>query len=375
MMGSIKVGLKKGHRGEEVGVLQEAIKRIVPGSWLKGRYKPLKVDKDFGKHTEDCLVILQQKAMDMQYNMDIPKETVEAWKLDEWKPTGEVDEVTKWILENSHKFIEHYDLSDELESVVESKTWGNKLKEKLVMLICEQVGVKEEGANNRGKEIDEYVEYGSWGTLRKEVAPAWCQLVLAFIIRVLWNAFGYDEKKWVWLKDGIGYTPYNCIKAKQTKGMYYDIKKKEDINLLDWLYIYYPKLGRVGHVVTPIAWDEENPDLLICAEGNTNISGSRSGDSFMLRKRHWTSFACGVRILMLFGDISKYDKKEKKEEKQTGGEQTNAEKGLKQPNRMNVEELKKELTDAKITFEDNAVKKDLVKLVTEAREKAKEGNQ
>lgn len=131
-----------------------------------------------------------------------------------------------------------------------------------------QIGVKEEGGNNKGKQVETYLKNAGINH-----PAAWCG---AFVKWVL-DQCHIDHWVTAWSPSG---TSRNRI---------YDRKKPNDNKVtpeqMDIFTLYYPSLKRIGHVGFIDEWGDK---WVTTIEGNTNDSGSResfSGDMVMKRKR------------------------------------------------------------------------------------------
>lgn len=133
--------------------------------------------------------------------------------------------------------------------------------EYIVNVARKELGVREEGGNNRGQRVEEYISAGGG-----KAGQAWCGFFLV----------------WVWLISdcalhGNGWSPSWFIKSR--------LIKYEDVLPADNGAIFSSKLNRISHVF--LVWYSRH-DNVYTIEGNTSMGGSRDGDGVrsLVRHRH-----------------------------------------------------------------------------------------
>ncbi len=128
--------------------------------------------------------------------------------------------------------------------------------------------MQEEGGNNKGKRVSEYLLNANITT----PAP-WCAAFVKFVL----DKCGISHKITAWSPSA---TATNRIYDRRKPD-----KNKTTPESGDVFTLYYPNLERIGHTGFIESWGSKWIDTI---EGNTNDSGSRdsnSGDRVMRRKR------------------------------------------------------------------------------------------
>jgi len=125
-----------------------------------------------------------------------------------------------------------------------------------------EIGVKEEGGNNKGKRIKEYLN-----SVKLDEGYAWCA---AFIC---WGLTNND-----FLNPKSAWSPtvsnFNIIYRKGDK----HFPSGEGLIFS----LYYKNLGRIGHVGYI---EDVKDDYVLTIEGNTNGNGEREGDGVHRKRR------------------------------------------------------------------------------------------
>lgn len=170
----------------------------------------------------------------------------------------------------------------------------NPLIQKLVSIAQSQVGVKEEGGNNRGKHIVDYqaatwLEPGPW---------AWCAALQCWVLRE-------------WLKDAevqkhLGLnaltaqnwrckdaSAFGWIKWAEKRGLYVT-DEKEEAKAGDFVVFDFSHIGIVVEDQLP------GKQYIVTVEGNTNGKGERdseSGDGVWTKNRSTNLVRAYIRIV------------------------------------------------------------------------------
>jgi len=142
----------------------------------------------------------------------------------------------------------------------------DKVRQELLQNLVEQLDVREITPNSSPM-IDTYLESVGFN----QPVP-WCA---AFVSWNLSNV-GIPNPKSAW-------SP-NFALSKDVIWLAKTSRKKPPGKCGDVVTYYYSKLGRVGHVGFFIKQDKSG--YFITIEGNTNKSGSRTGDGVYMKKRH-----------------------------------------------------------------------------------------
>jgi hypothetical protein len=137
-----------------------------------------------------------------------------------------------------------------------------RVRDSLATVIYSQVGVREEGGNNRGPEVERYLAQAGLGPGNPWCAAfmKWCMAQVG--VKVSANAYSpswFIPSRVIWTH-GQGFRYYPC----------------------SVFGIWFNSLGRIGHVGF-VMWS--NGKTCRTVEGNTNNGGSREGDSVMVRYR------------------------------------------------------------------------------------------
>ncbi|MEH0156461.1 CHAP domain-containing protein [Limibacter armeniacum] len=139
-------------------------------------------------------------------------------------------------------------------------------REVLVETYSSQVGVREEGGNNKGKQVSEYLAVTGFSD-----PVAWCAAFVAwchdrtgvYTVQSAWSPAWFPESRTIYSRtDKFSLTP----RAGDVFGIYYNSKK------------------RIAHVGFIDAWNPDD-DYCITVEGNTNGDGSREGDGVYRKRR------------------------------------------------------------------------------------------
>ena len=139
------------------------------------------------------------------------------------------------------------------------------VREELAKTYLAEVGTREEGGNNRGSRVAEYLR--STGLSE---GYAWC----AAFVKWVYTQHSIDTRganAWSpsWFPDGrLIYRRDRRANGQPQPG--------------DVFGLYYANLKRIGHVGIVHQWGD---DWVITVEGNTNEGGSREGDGVFKKKR------------------------------------------------------------------------------------------
>lgn len=130
-------------------------------------------------------------------------------------------------------------------------------REKVIANAIAEIGVAEEGGNNRGKRVGEYLASTGLGQ-----GHPWCAAFTKFVYdgsgiatpgATAWSPSWFPKSKTYWRK---GDNPSRIQSG-------------------DLFSIHYSNLGRIGHVGIIESVDD---GWIVTIEGNTNSSNSREGD-------------------------------------------------------------------------------------------------
>jgi hypothetical protein len=140
--------------------------------------------------------------------------------------------------------------------------------EYIVNVALKEVGVREQGGNNRGERVEEYIAAGGG-----KPGEAWCAYFLV----------------WTWLISdcglhGNGWSPSWFKPSRQIQ--------HEHIKGGDTGGVYNVKLKRVSHIF--LVWKTKG-DLIYTIEGNTSSGGGRDGDGVRSLVRHKKNVAVWSR--------------------------------------------------------------------------------
>lgn len=150
------------------------------------------------------------------------------------------------------------------------RSFGYNVRDSLTQVIESQIGVKEEGGNNRGEQVEKYLS-----SVGLSGGYAWCA---AFV-------------KWCFLQVGV-YTNSNAWSPSwfPDSKVIYHRNKTWGVSAMpgDVFGLYYNRLKRIGHVGFIY---KVTSKYFITVEGNTNAGGSREGDGVLKRYRpHWSIY-------------------------------------------------------------------------------------
>lgn len=159
----------------------------------------------------------------------------------------------------------------------------NASKEEMITALVEiargEVGVREEGGNNRGRKVQEYQDAASWldGT-----GWAWCAAFVGWCIDRLAERYALpfatpEGAGAFWYEDWARQQGLRVLDGKST------IKRGD-------LVIY--SFSHIGIAVG----DEDRDETFLCVEGNTNDGGSREGDGVYEKRRPKKSIRSIIRL-------------------------------------------------------------------------------
>ena len=136
-------------------------------------------------------------------------------------------------------------------------------REAVAAVYSSQVGVREQGGNNRGPAVEGYLGCAGFGP-----GYAWCA---AFV-------------SWCFLEAGEAVTPTAWAPAwfPPAQTIYRQGRGERQWLKADLFGLYYQRLGRIGHVGFI---DTVQGDTMITVEGNTSGDGGREGDGVYRRRR------------------------------------------------------------------------------------------
>lgn len=138
-------------------------------------------------------------------------------------------------------------------------------RQKITSIYTGEIGVIEVGGNNLGPRIDQYMR-----TVGLTEGYPWCSGFVKFVFDSAGvHTPGANGMAMSWFK-----------KEKIIKSRSITLKTPREGDLFS---LYYPKLGRIGHVGFVESFDS---DRVVTVEGNTNYAGSREGDLVMRRFRN-----------------------------------------------------------------------------------------
>jgi hypothetical protein len=144
------------------------------------------------------------------------------------------------------------------------------MRHKLVDTLYTQLEVRELTGHNDGKEVEKYLTY-----VGRYKGDSWCAAFTSWNL----NAIGVTSPP----NPKSGWSPNFSIQPYIIWSL--DLVKKhrsQPISPGDCFTLYYPSLGRVGHVGFIL---EENNNYFITIEGNTGLTGSRDGSGVHKYKR------------------------------------------------------------------------------------------
>lgn len=154
------------------------------------------------------------------------------------------------------------------------------MAEQVIKIAASEVGVEEQGGNNRGKRVEEYLHSVGLGP-----GDPWCAAFVAWCLREAGVKLGTDG----WPR--TGYCPTIETWAKSNKCLSRTPRRGDVFLLLDSEGPYH-----TGFV------SEVNSDGTVdTIEGNTNRGGSADGDGVFRRKRYVSScsFVAWHKVLRL----------------------------------------------------------------------------
>lgn len=139
----------------------------------------------------------------------------------------------------------------------------------IVCMAEKEIGVRENGTNNSGKRIAEYLAYTNVYT-----PSAWCSSFCA----------------WLMGQCGIPHTINAWSPSATARNRIYDRRKPNENRITpeggDVGTLYYPSLKRIGHVLIITKWGDKWVETI---EGNTTEAGTREtrsgNDGVFKRKR------------------------------------------------------------------------------------------
>lgn len=151
--------------------------------------------------------------------------------------------------------------------------WETNFRIKIVATAESQLHVREATGSNDGKDIKKYLEVTGLG----EGYP-WCAAFVSWVFEEAGGTGPRSARVVDWFKSNIVYkSEWRQQNITPEPGMV--------------IGLYYPKLGRYGHIGIV---DKVHPGQLhtiITIEGNTNAAGSREGQGVYRKIRPWKSIA------------------------------------------------------------------------------------
>ena len=144
--------------------------------------------------------------------------------------------------------------------------------ETLVRIAIQEIGVHEEGGNNRGPRIVEYqkatwLEPGAW---------PWCAAFICWIVNK-WQSTSHDLPKFERPQTAGAFDMIRWAREQKLKVLNEGEKvRKGDLVVFDFSHI-------------GISVEDQTSESLFCVEGNTNNAGSRdslNGDGVHRKVRH-----------------------------------------------------------------------------------------
>lgn len=139
----------------------------------------------------------------------------------------------------------------------------------MVEVAEENIGIREEGKNNHGEVVAQYLESVGFD----EGAP-WCGAFVYYCHREAGIELPGDPRGYAW-------SPNWFITEKRTYDHRTD-SREPDIRPGDVFGIWFGSKGRVAHVGILV---RQRGSTYYTIEGNTNDGGSRDGDGVFGRKR------------------------------------------------------------------------------------------
>lgn len=231
----------------------------------------------FGEVTESALESFQAKVLDAIVVDEISK--VVGFKI-KTVADGVMDYGTWYVLENYEKLSEFYKEEikpDKVETSEEPEPEPDIRDElifQVVKLAKSQVGVKEHGGNNMGKEVQMYQRIGSNGSF--DGGQPYCQFFQNYLLITACLKVDVDYKM-----SYDGYTPTNVNSGKK-RGIAIMNPTINDVEVGDWGYVYSDSRKNAKHVYLIIGKKGNN---VITIEGNTNSGGSADGQGVYQRLR------------------------------------------------------------------------------------------
>jgi hypothetical protein len=139
------------------------------------------------------------------------------------------------------------------------------IREQVIEIARNEIGVREIGGNNMGPRIGQYM-----GTVGLREGFPWCSGFAKFVFDSAGvNTAGVNGMAKSWF-----------VKNKIIRSRTVDIKTPQTSDLFS---LYYTELGRIGHVGIVEVYTD---DRITAIEGNTNGGGSREGDMVMRKFRN-----------------------------------------------------------------------------------------
>ncbi len=141
---------------------------------------------------------------------------------------------------------------------------GYLLKERanIIEIAQSQLHVREIGGNNRGKDVQKFLDY-----VHLPAGSKWCAAYVSWVF----SKAGYVAPR-------TGWSPSLFPLARQTTA-----PKPADV-----IGIYYQSLGRIAHCGII---ESKKGEWIISIEGNTSVSGTRDGDGVERKRRHVKTIA------------------------------------------------------------------------------------
>lgn len=170
-----------------------------------------------------------------------------------------------------------------------------KLIDKLVAIARAEVGIREEGGNNRGTKVKVY-QQATW--LTPDAWP-WCAAFTAWVLRQ-WlqdaevrHALGLNSTAEVGAWRCRDASAFGWVKWATSKKLYVT-DEKELAKAGDFVVFDFSHIGIVAED------QKAGTDTILCIEGNTNGRGDRdstSGDGVWLKTRKTNLVRAYIRIL------------------------------------------------------------------------------
>jgi hypothetical protein len=170
-----------------------------------------------------------------------------------------------------------------------------KLQEKIVEIAKSQVGVREQGGNNKGEDIRKYLDATWFDENAKQKGFPWCS---AYVTWVCMEARKELSLTWRDLNLYVGGAA-NAWKAWANEEGWPIYSKNEEAKPGDLILFDFRQDGAADHIGVVI---EDKDNFIVTVEGNTNGKGERdseSGDGVWRKKRKRKLVDCFIRFPQL----------------------------------------------------------------------------